>query len=302
MKLMKRIGCLCLAATISLGVMSGCSKKGSVDRENTIIVASKNYTEALILGNMFASIIEKNTNLNVERRLNLGGTEVAFTALKNNEVDLYPEYTGTAYSTVLKMSGENDSDKVYNIVKEAYDKEYKIKWLNELGFNNTYALAVRKDTAEKYNLKTYSDLAKISDQLVLGSTFEFAERDDGYIGLQKKLNMHFKNTRCVDGGLRYQALANGNSDVIDAFSTEGLLKMYELVVLEDDQKFFPPYYAAPIIRNEVAEKHPEVVEQLNRLGGLINEQTMIDLNYKVDKEGADSKKVAEDFLKAKGLI
>lgn len=298
MKKSKKIVALLLTVAMTTGIFAGCGK----DKGNTIVVSSKNYNEALILGNMFASIIEYNTDLNVERKLNLGGTNVAFEAIKNDEVDLYPEYTGTGYVTIMKQKSISDTQKVYDEMKKYYNDELNISVLEPLGFNNTYAMAVRKDTADKYNLKTCSDLAAVSNKLILGSTFEFAEREDGYIGLQKTYNMNFKDSKCVDGALRYQALANNNSDVIDAFSTEGLLKVYDLTVLEDDKQFFPPYYAVPIVRNEIIEKHPEVKTQLDRLGGLIDEETMIDLNYKVDKEGQDPKKVADDFLREKGLI
>lgn len=298
MRKSKKIVAMLLTVAMTTAILSGCGES----KGNTIVVSSKNYNEALILGNMFASIIENNTDLNVERKLNLGGTNVAFEAITNDEVDLYAEYTGTGYVTIMKKEAISDTQKVYDEMKKYYNDELNISVLEPLGFNNTYAMAVRKDTAEKYNLKTCSDLAKVSNELILGSTFEFAEREDGYLGLQKTYNMSFKDSKSVDGALRYQALANKNSDVIDAFSTEGLLKAYDLVVLEDDMKFFPPYYAVPIVRNEIIEKHPEVKTQLDRLGGLIDEETMIGLNYKVDKEGQDPEKVADEFLKEKGLI
>lgn len=278
--------------------MAGCKK----NTDNTIVVASKNYNEALVLGNMFASIIEYNTDLTVERKLNLGGTNVAFQALKNDSVDLYPEYTGTGYVSIMGRESISDTQKVYDDMKTYYNDELDVAVLTPLGFNNTYAMAVRKDTAAKYNLKTCSDLAKVSDELILGSTFEFAEREDGYLGMQKMYNMFFKDSKSVDGALRYQALANGNSDVIDAFTTDGLLKMFDLVVLEDDLGFFPPYHGVPIVRNEIIKKHPEVKVQLERLGGLIDEAAMIDMNYLVDKEGQDPEKVADNFLRANGLI
>lgn len=303
MKKQKRIVGILLSLLLFATAVSSCSKNPDTSNGgDDIIVSSKNYTEALVLGHIFASMLEHNTDLNVIRKMNLGGTSVAFSALLNDEIDLYPEYTGTGYITILNKSGETDPDKVFNIVKEEYEKQYNITWLTPLGFNNTYAMAVRPETAQKYNLKTCSDLSNVSNELILGSTFEFTERQDGYLGMQKVYNMHFKEAKSVDGALRYYAIDNKNSDVIDAFTTESLLKTFGLVVLEDDKHFFPPYYAAPIIRTEVLKKHPEVGEVLNKLGGIIDEQTMIDLNYKVDKLGEDPAKVAENFLKEQGLI
>ena len=245
MKKIKRILCVLLTGVIATSVFAGCGKKYD------ITVASKNYNEALILGNMFASLIESNTDLKVDRKLNLGGTNVAFEAIKNDEVDIYPEYTGTGYVSIMKKEAISDANEVYNQMKQYYNDKLDIAVLEPLGFNNTYAMAVRKETADKYNLKTCSDLAEVSDELILGSTIEFVDRPDGYQGLKKVYDMNFKDTNAVDGGLRYTALDSKDSDVIDAFSTEGLLKVYNLVVLEDDKNFFPPYYCVPIVRNEI---------------------------------------------------
>ncbi|HZK20496.1 MAG TPA: glycine betaine ABC transporter substrate-binding protein [Treponemataceae bacterium] len=298
MKNGKKMLGLILTTMIALTFMIGCSK----DTDNTIVIGSKNYNEALVLGNMYASLLEANTDLNIVRKLNLGGTNVAFQALKNGSIDLYPEYTGTGYVSIMGKTAIGDTKKVYDAMKEYYNDELDIAVLTPLGFNNTYAMAVRKDTAEKYNLKTCSDLAKVSDELVLGSTFEFAEREDGYLGMKKVYNMEFKDSKSVDGALRYTALANGNSDVIDAFTTDGLLKMFDLVVLDDDLGFFPPYHGVPIVRNETIKKHPEVKVQLERLGGLVDEKAMIEMNYLVDKEGQDPENVADNFLRTNGLI
>lgn len=294
----KNIVFFLIAVIVLVGTLGACRS----NKENTIVVASKNYNEALVLGSMFASLLEHNTDLTIVRKLNLGGTNIAFQAMISNEVDVYPEYTGTGFVSIMKRKSISDTQKVYDEMKKYYNDELDIAVLKPLGFNNTYAMAIRKDTAAKYNLKTCSDLAAVSDKLILGSTFEFAERDDGYLGMQAAYGMDFKDSKSVDGALRYQALANKNSDVIDAFTTDGLLKMYDLFVLEDDKHFFPPYYGVPIVRNEIIKKHPEVKVQLERLGGLINEETMIEMNYLVDKEGMDPAKVADDFLRKNGLI
>lgn len=295
-KKLKLILMIFLTMSISIGAL-GCSSK-----KDTITVGSKNFNEQLIVGNMLADMIEDNTDLKVDRKLNLGGTNIAFDALKSNQIDMYVEYTGTGLVNIMKQKSMTDSDKVYNTVKDYYNKEYNITWLKPLGFNNTYTLSVRKDTAEKYNLKTFSDLAKVSNNLILGCTLEFNERQDGYPGLKTLYNMEFKNVTPVDGGLRYTALANKKSDVIDAFSTEGLLKAFDLVVLEDDKNFFPPYYAAPIVSNETLKEHPEIEDLLNKLADKISDEEMREMNYKVDKQNADPAQVAEEFLKSKGLI
>ena len=272
------------------------------NKKETIVVGSKNFNEQLIMGNMLAELLEEHTDLEVERRLNLGGSNVTFIALKEHELDMYVDYTGTGLVNIMNQKPETDPDKVYNKVKDHFDKEYGITWLKPVGFNNTYTLAVRPELAEKYDLKTYSDLAKVSDQLVLAATIEFANREDGLEGLEKTYNMNFKSVEAVDGGLRYTTLMNGEADVVDAFSTEGLLKAFNLVVLEDDKSFFPPYYAAPLVKNETIEKYPELEEILNKLADLIDDETMRELNYKVDKLNEDPKQVAIDFLRENNLI
>lgn len=283
--------------TMLLGVLVGCSSK-----KDTVVVSSKDFNEQLILGNMVSSMIEKNTDLKVERKLNLGGTNIAFEALKSGQVDMYVEYTGTGLVNIMKKEAMNDPDKVYSAVKDYFNKEYKLTWLKPLGFNNTYTLSVRKDTAAKYHLETFSDLAKVSNQLVLGTTLEFNERADGYPGVKTAYNMNFKDSKPINGGLRYTALESKKSDVIDAFSTDGLIKAFDLKVLKDDKNFFPPYYAVPVVRNEVLKKHPEIQTQLDKLEGKITDEEMRDMNYKVDKLNKDPAKVADDFLKSKGLI
>ncbi|MEW8955757.1 glycine betaine ABC transporter substrate-binding protein [Clostridium sp.] len=270
--------------------------------ENKIVIGSKNFSEQLILGNILADLIEDRTDLEVERKLNLGGSNVTFSAIKNGEIDGFVEYTGTSLMNVLKMEPIKDPDKAYDVVKKEYSDKYNIEYLKPLGFNNTYTLAVTKDLADKYNLETFSDLAKVSNDLRLGATIEFTNREDGFIGLAREYNMKFKSVDAVDGGLRYTSINNNKSDVIDAFSTDGLINAFDLKVLKDDKNFFPPYNAVPIFRKETLEKHPELEGIVNELAGKINDETMRALNYKVDKLGEDPAKVANDFLKEQGLI
>lgn len=271
-------------------------------KSDKIVVGSKNYNEQLVLGNMLAELIEGNTDLEVDRKLNLGGSSIAFDALKTGELDMYVEYIGTALVNIMKQPVVNDTDKAYDIVSDYFSKNYGITWLEPLGFNNTYTLAVRMDTAEKYNLETFSDIAKVADQLTLGCTIEFSNREDGYLGLNKMYNMKFKGVSPVDGGLRYTSLNSNKTDVIDAFSTDGLLKAFGLKVLKDDKNFFPPYHAAPIVSTKTLEKYPELKPLINKLGNKLNDDKMRELNYKVDKLNEDPAKVARDFLLESGLI
>lgn len=270
--------------------------------EDKITIGSKNFSEQLILGNMLADMIENKTDIQVERKLNLGGTQVAFGALKKGDIDLYVEYTGTGLVDIMKKPAQNHPEQVYNMVKNEFKNKYGIDLLKPLGFNNTYALAVRQDTAKQFGLKTISDLSKVSNQLIIGPTIEFPNRSDGLPGLSNAYNLNFKAVKPVDGGLRYTALKNHKSDVIDAFSTDGLLKAFHLTVLKDDQHFFPPYYAVPMIKDSTLKEHPELKKVLNSLAGKLTDDKMRDLNYKVDRLKQSPDKVAKEFLKSEGLI
>ena len=271
--------------------------------QKKVVVASKNYTEQLILGNILSELIQEKTDLKVEEKFNLGGSQVTFNAIKSGAVDLYPEYLGTGYVSILDIKEPNSNkEEVYNIVKERFDEDYNIEVLNPLGFNNTYAMAVTKETAEKYNLKTVSDLSKVSKDLVIGPTIEFPNRDDGLIGLEKTYNMNFRDVKAIDGSLRYTALVNNETQVIDAFTTDGLIEKFDLTILEDDKNFFPPYDAVTIIREETLEEYPELKEVIGLLDGLITEEKMRKLNYEVDINRKDVKEVALEFLKLEGLI
>lgn len=270
--------------------------------DDTIVVGSKNFTEQLILGNMVADLIEDKTDLDVKRQLNLGGTQVAFSALRTGEIDTYVEYTGTLFVDVLKQEVENDPDVVYDKVVKQVNERFDIRTLDPIGFNNTYAIAVKQEDVDKYGLKTVSDLAAVSDELVFGPTIEFSNREDGYLGLKEAYPFNFQDVKPVDGGLRYTALMNNESNAIDSFSTDGLLKRFDLTVLEDDKQFFPPYYAVPIVSEETLAEHPELADVLNLLSGKITDETMQELNYLADVEKQRPEKVARDFLIQEGLI
>lgn len=293
-----------IASALAVIVIGGAVGTSIVKRnEKKITIASKNYTEQLILGNVLSELVKANTDIKVEEKFNLGGSQVTFNALKSGAADVYVEYLGTGYINILNITEPNSNrEEVYNIVKDKFKNNYNIELLNPLGFNNTYAMAVTKETAEKYNLKTVSDLSKVAGNLIIGPTIEFPNREDGLIGLEKAYNMKFKQVKPVDGGLRYTALVNNETQVIDAFTTDGLIDKFQLAVLEDDKEFFPPYDAVPIIREDTLKEFPELKDVLGKLDGKLTEEKMRKLNYEVDINKRDVKTVAKEFLKAEGLI
>ncbi len=288
-----------LGFAMTLGVLAGCGAEPA----NKIVIGSKNFTENMILGEIFTQVIQEKTDLKVVHKQNLGGTMVCFEAIKKGELDIYPEYTGTGLTAHLKRDAVNDADKVYAVVKEEFHKQFDIKWLEPLGFNNTYAVAVKEDFAKQNNLTKVSQLASLSKDLIFGAEHEFFDRQDGYEGMVQAYGFKFKGEPSkMDVALKYQAIAEGKINVTDAFSTDGQLITYKLKVLEDDKKFFPPYYAAPIIRNKTLQKHPELEEILNALAGKINDEEMQKMNYQAESEKKPIKDVAKEFLTVKGLI
>ena len=293
---------IAITTVIIVFVFGSFSVKAYINNKNSITIGSKNYTEQLILGNLYAELVEHHTDLKVNRKTNLGGTDIVFKALTSGEVDMYAEYTGTYYMSIMGEKTNSDSDFVYNESKKHAMENYNSKMLNPIGFNNTYALAIKKDYAKKHNINTVTDLTAYSKDLIASPTIEFTTREDGLPGMEKLYGIKFKSLTPVDGGLRYTSINNGKSDVIDAFTTDGLLKAYDLKILEDDKKLFPPYFAAPLVRNETLQKYPELEKVFNMLTGKINNEDMIDLNYQVDKLGKRPEDVAKDFLTKKGLI
>jgi osmoprotectant transport system substrate-binding protein len=283
-----------------LVVFAACGKK---EAEMKIInIGHKNYTEQRLLGQIFAVMIENHTDYKTDVR-ELGGTQIAFEALKSGDIDLYPEYTGSAYAALLNESGLKDPNEIYDLVKDRIKTLYNLDYLSPLGFNNAWTLSVTPETAEKYNLKSFSDLAERSGELVIGASMEFFEREDAMLGLKKIYEgMDFKDEKALNGGLRYTAIKSGKIDVTDAFGTDGKLVTYKLITLEDDKNFFLPYHIAPLLNGEFAAAHPEVVEALEKLSEQFNEVEMQNMNYRVDEEGIPARTVAEEFLKEKGLI
>jgi osmoprotectant transport system permease protein len=286
------------------GITAHIPQAGSPGPEKTTItIGSKNFTEQLILAEMMARIIEVKTGYHVERKLNLGGTMICHEALLKGEIDMYPEYTGTGLLAILKSKQSfTTPGEVYDFVSREYETQFNLKWLPPFGFNNTYAFAVRNEDAIKNRWEKVSDLTRAADSIKAGFTAEFSERPDGYPGFRKAYNISFGKVISIDPALMYEAVKNGQVDIITAFSTDSRISGYNLFILEDDKSFFPPYYAAPVVRKEVIEKHPEVQSALAALSNLIDEKTMQELNHKVDQNKEDVKEIVLEFLEEKALL
>lgn len=276
--------------------LTGCGSK----EVSEIRIGGKNFSEQYIMAEMLSILIEENTDLKTSTQTNLAAN-VVFEAIKSDQVDLYLEYTGTGLIN-LGMDVITDAAQVYETVKKEFDEQLNIKWLEPYGFNNTYAMVVTRETAEKYDLKTISDLAKVGSELTLGCTYVFAERDDGYPGLSKHYDFELGDIKGMDPALMYQALVQGSVDVISGFATDGRIAAFDLVILEDDKQFFPPYDAAPIVKKEVLEKHPELEDVLNKLAGRIDDKKMAQMNAAVDLDKREPADVAREFLIEEGLI
>jgi len=237
-----RIKIFAFSVLIGALLLTACAPSGSNQEESlgTIAVGSKDFTEQFIVAEMYAQVLE-NAGFTVERKLNLGGTPIAQEAILNGDIDLYPEYTSTGLLTVLKLSPIQDAQEIYSTVKENYEEQFHLTWLEPSPFNNTQALAITQETAEKYAIRTYSDLSEKAPELILGGPAEFLEREDGIKGLQEAYGgFEFKEVKQLGtGSLRYQALMDGQVDVVVAFGTDGAIEGNDLVVLVDDLGFLP---------------------------------------------------------------
>jgi osmoprotectant transport system permease protein len=273
------------------------------ESKQQITVASKPTAEQYILGEIISQLIEHNTDISVQRKFGIGGgTSNIHPAMIKGEIDIYPEYTGTAWLFVLKKPQINNPDSLYFNLKKAYADQFNLNWVCRLGFNNTFTLALYEDIAMRENITTFSDLAAKSKQFNFGAEFDFFERDDGFEGLLTIYPFNFKKNVELDVNLKFQALENKTVDVINAFSTDSRIRQMNLRVLTDDQLFFPAYQAGIIIRNKTQQKFPELTILLQKLDGLINDQTMLQLNYQVEIENKSPVEVALDFLKLHNLI
>ena len=281
-------------------LLAGCSPS----RDKTIVIGSKNFTEQIILAELFAQQIESHTTLHVDRRVNLGGTLICHEALVAGKLDLYPEYTGTALTAILKQSlkeGEQSSN-VFQRVRDEYHKKFGVEVMAPLGFNNTFAIVVRGDDAAKLRLRTVSDIQTLAPHWRVGVGYEFLERPDGYHGWAAAYGLRFAGEpKILDLGLLYRALAEHQVDVVAGNSTDGVIAALNMAALQDDRHFFPPYEAVPLVREAALEMHPEIGTALSALSGKISEEEMRHLNYEVDGEHRDLAAVVGAFRQAKGF-
>jgi glycine betaine/choline ABC-type transport system substrate-binding protein len=290
-----KLGSLLGAAAVACLSLS-CS---SPDR---IVIASKNFTEQVILGELLAQHLENQTGLEVDRRLNLAGTFICHEGLINGQIDLYVEYTGTALAAILEEAPLNDSEAVLSRVREVYREQFAVEWTESLGFDNTFVILVRGSDARELGLETISDAAPHTAGWTAGFGYEFTEREDGYRGLRDAYGLAFPDSpREMELGLIYRALADGQVDLIAGNQTDGLIDVLDFRALEDDLRYFPPYDAVPLVRLETLEQHPEIRDALRLLGGVISEEEMRQMNYRVDGMQDDVSIVVAQFLASEGL-
>ena len=298
----KRANRIAVITALVLCLACLCAALLPAGRAATIHIATKPMTEQYILGEMLDILVEQDTDLNVEITQGVGGgTSNIQPAMENGEFDLYPEYTGTGWNMVLKEDSVYTED-LFPELQASYENTYGMQWVGMYGVNNTCGLVVRKEIAEQCNLRTYSDLTAVAGQLVFGAEYDFFEREDGYDALCNAYGLQFKKTMDLDIGLKYQALNQGQIDVMVIFTTDGQLSAADAVVLEDDRQFFPSYLCGNIVRSEVLEEHPKLRTVLKKLSGTITDRDMAQMNYAVESEGKEPRAVAEAFLQRHNLL
>lgn len=294
---MKRI---LLILLIGVFALTGCS--GSKD-ENSLTISGKKYTEQIILASMLEQLIMDRTDIDVINRGDLGSTDVLHQGMLDGDLDMYVEYTGTAYLIVLKEELDTtDPQIIYDRVKDSYDEEYGMTWLTPFEFSNTYCMAVRAETADELGLEKISDIKEYAGDLKLVSSFDFLEREDGAQNFNETYNLTWKDHRGMDPGLMYSAIKEKQVDGIIAFATDGRIPRFDLKILEDDLGFFPPYYPAPVITNEALERFPELADIVAELAPHMTMEKMSELNAKTDIDNTPESQVARDFLIEIGLI
>ncbi len=271
-------------------------------RENRIVIGSKNFTEQLVLGEILAQQIEAKTHLTVERKFYLAGTFICQQAILGGRIDIYPEYTGTALTAILKEKPEGTREQVYERVRHEYSRRFHLSVGQPFGFNDTFAIEIRGEEARRLGLKSISQAAAYAPKWRAGFGYEFMERPDGYKGLAATYGLRFAEPpRIMDLGLLARALKDKQIDLAAGNTTDGLIPALDLFVLDDDRHYFPPYEAIPIIREETLTRHPEVTQALEQLAGKISDDDMRQLNYAVDGQHRDAKDVVSEFLRRKGL-
>lgn len=302
----KRLITLLLAGVITIanaGYGSVTEVKAEADKE-PLQIATKPMTEQYILGEMLKLVIENETDYQAEITKGIGGgTSNIQPAMEKGEFDLYPEYTSSGWVMVLDHEADEvDDDEMFEKLKEEYEENFDMTWVGLYGFNNTFAIAVRSDVAEEYGLKTTSDLAEVSDQLVFGGNPDYIEREDGFGLLKETYGLNFKDVKDIDIGLKYQAMKSGDIDVTNGFTTDAQLSQEDVTVLEDDKHLQVNYFCSTVVRNQALEEYPGLEEALMKMDGILTDQEMAELNYQVEVEGKDEADVAEEFLISKGIL
>jgi osmoprotectant transport system substrate-binding protein len=271
-------------------------------RSDRIVVGSKNFTESLILAELMAQQIEAHTSLKVERRFYLAGTYICQQAILAGRVDMYPEYTGTALTAILKQKPGGNEQSVYQQVKSEYEQHFALTLGPPFGFNDTFAMEIRGEDARRLHITTLSQAAAFAPQWRAGFGYEFMERPDGFQGLAATYGLHFaERPRVMDLGLLARALKDHQIDLAAGNATDGLIPALDLFVLEDDRHYFPPYEAVPVMREQAISQHPEIGPLIAELGDTISNEEMQQLNYAVDGQHRDAKDVVRDFLRKKRL-
>src|SRR5579872_1088442 len=280
-----------VAGLIAALLAGGCS------RSRSIVVGSKNFTEQLVLGEIIAQQLERKLGQKVERKLNLGGTLLAHQALVNGEIDLYPEYTGTALTAILKLPPSSDAAGVLREVRSVYETRWHLEWLAPFGFNNSFAMVIRGEEARRGGIQTLSEAARYKTDWVMGVGYEFLQRPDGFSGLVKTYGLRIKGQlKTMDLGLLYRGLEQRQVDMIAASTTDGMLSVLDVRVLEDDKHYFPPYEAASVVRADALSRHPGMREALDELAGKLTDRAMQKLNYQLDGKHRPLAEVAREFL------
>jgi len=272
-----------------------------IEKKNTIIIGHKSYTEQRVLGEIYSLLIEEYTDYNT-KVLEFGSTQIAFEALNNDEIDIYPEYTGSAYLAILHKSEIFDSKTTYDIVAKELKKLYDIEMLEPLKFNNTFSLIAKPDFLDKYEIKNISDLKKYSGRFTLASEYSFLDRQDGAPGIEVKYGVSFKDPKGMDLGLILSAVGNGKVDIGVGYSTDGRIEKQKLKIIIDDKNLFPPYNVAPIMKGPFKNRFPKSLEAINLLAGKISNEKMQKLNLKASESHGDLRIIAKEFLKKEGLI
>lgn len=290
------LGGVAMVLALSFAACSGGSKEG------TIVVGGKDYTEQDVLVHLVSEIIEDKTDYDTDRKPYLGGTSVVVSSIKSGDVDVMVDYTGTGLIDVLKRDPMKNPDEVLEVVQEGYDKEYDIKWFDPIGFNNTYAITMRREMAEDMGIEKLSDLPEYASDFTFAAVQEFLEREDGYNGMSETYGFEFGDVKAMDPGLSYTALKDEQADISVSFGTDGRVPAFDFKIIEDDKNFFPPYNASVVARNDTLENNPGLEEALETLKGAISDEEMAKMNSRVDIDKDNPKDVAREWLIENNLI